>query len=387
MSVERRAGEDSGHAIRGRIRGFPWRLVLLLATAFGLLLFLYKALDRLARDNPIDWVGVFIEEMTGAYSGLPLVPVVAWLVLRFPALGGGWRRHWPLYAAAGVAYGFTDTTVIYGLRLAVFALLGRGTYDYGLMRFRYWMELPVQLIIFSVIVVLVSYGEHRRIARERELRLQTLERELALAQLEMLQLQLRPHFLFNALNAVSAVMYEDPGAADRMLGRLGEFLRRVLRTDSAQEVPLREELDLLELYLDVMRARFESRLRCVVSAGGDTGAALVPQLVLQPVVENAIRYGADPATGRIDVEVRVERCNGELHLEVNDRGGAPSPQANGLGVGLKNLAQRLERLYGKAGRLVIEHRPEGTHVSIAVPWRAAPAGSGADRAAPGAGVP
>src|SRR5262249_33165215 len=107
--------------------------------------------------------------------------------------------------------------------------------------------------------------EHRRDARERELRLQTLERELAQAQLEMLQLQLRPHFLFNALNAVSAVMYEDPRAADRMLGRLGEFLRRVLRTDSAQEVPLREELDLLELYLDVMRARFESRLRCVVS--------------------------------------------------------------------------------------------------------------------------
>jgi two-component system LytT family sensor kinase len=353
--------------IWNRIRGFPWRLIFLLNTAFGVFLFFYKALDRPARNHPIDWLEVFLEEMTGAYSGFPLLPLVAWLVLRFPVRDGGWKRHWPLYSMAGVAYGVIDTTLIYGLRLAVFAILGRGTYDYGIMSFRYLMELPVQLIIFSVIVVVITYAEDRRLARERQLRMDTLERQLAQAQLETLQLQLRPHFLFNALNAVSSIMYDDPRAADRMIGRLSEFLRRVLRTDSAHEVPLREELDLLELYLDIMRARFEHRLQCSVESDRDLESAMVPQLILQPVVENAIRYGADPTSGEIRVTVQVRRFDGRLRLEVNDCGPGTNTNQNGLGLGLKNLAARLERLYGARGQIAIEHHAAGTRVLIWLP--------------------
>jgi len=355
--------------IWNRIRGFPWHLIFLLNTAFGVFLFFYKALDRPARNHPIDWLEVFLEEITGAYAGLPLLPLVAWLVLRFAARDGGWKRYWPLYSAAGVAYGLSYTTLIYGLRLAVFAMLGRGTYDYGIMRFRYLMELPVQLIIFSVIVVVITHAEDRRLARERELRMETLERQLAQAQLETLQLQLRPHFLFNALNAVSSIMYEDPRAADRMIGRLSEFLRRVLRTDSSHEVPLSEELDLLELYLDIMRARFEHRLQCSVKSDRDLEGAMVPQLILQPVVENAIRYGADPTSGEIKVTVQVQRLDGQLRLEVNDCGPGTNTKQNGLGLGLKNLAGRLERLYGTRGQIALEHHPGGTRVLILLPLR------------------
>ena len=197
--------------------------------------------------------------------------------------------------------------------------------------------------------------------------METLERQLAQAQLETLQLQLRPHFLFNALNAVSSIMYEDPRAADRMIGRLSEFLRRVLRTDSAHEVPLREELDLLELYLDIMRARFEHRLQCSVESDRDLDSAMVPQLILQPVVENAIRYGADPTSGEIRVTVHVQRFDGRLRLEVNDCGPGTNTNQNGLGLGLKNLAGRLERLYGARGQIAIEHHAAGTRVLIWLP--------------------
>jgi hypothetical protein len=352
------------------IRNYPWRLVIVVANAFGVLLFFYKTLDGVARRRPVDWQAAFLEEMTGAYATFLLIPLVIWLVLRYPIRDGALRRRWPLYLLAGLAFGFLVTTLIYGFRLAVFALARRDVYDYGIMPWRYLMELPQELMMFTAIVIVVHYGAHRRLAHEREIRLQTIERQLAEAQLEALQLQLRPHFLFNALNAISAMVYEDAGAADRMVGRLSEFLRQVLRSGGKNEVPLREELDLLELYLDIMRARFEDKLQCSVEAGKAVERALVPQLILQPVVENSMRYGADPVSGRIQVAVRAQRVGTELSLEITDGGPVANPShTNGHGVGLKNLEARLERLYGAAGRLSIEHRPAGTCVRISLPYR------------------
>lgn len=352
-----------------QIRSYPWRLIFLLSNAIGVLLFFYKTLDDVARQNPVDWERAFLEEMTGAYATLVLIPFVIWLVLKYPVREGAWPRRWPLYLCASLLFGIAETTLIYGFRLAAFAAVGRGVYDYGIMPVRYLMELPQQLMIFAVIVVVVNYSEHRRLAHEREIRMRTIERQLAEAQLEALQLQLRPHFLFNALNAISEMVYEDAGKADRMIGRLSVFLRQVLRAGGRNEVPLRDELDLLELYLDIMRARFEDKLECVVDVAKDLERTLVPQLVLQPVVENAVRYGGDPVSGRVWVSVRARRVNGQLSLEVEDGGAAAVPSgANGHGVGLKNLAARLEGLYGAAGTLTIEHHAGGTRVSISVPY-------------------
>jgi LytS/YehU family sensor histidine kinase len=270
---------------------------------------------------------------------------------------------------ASLIYGLVETTLIYGLRLTVFAAAGRGLYDYGIMPVRYLMELPQQLMAFAVMVVVISYSEDRRQAHERELRIHAIERQLAGAQLEALQLQLRPHFLFNALNAISAMVYEDAEAADRMIGRLSEFLRRVLHSGAKKEVPLREELNLLELYLDIMRTRFEDKLQCTVEVGKELDCALVPQLVLQPVVENALRYSADPDSGRIRVTVRASRKDGLLSLEVEDGGrSAAFGSANGHGVGLKNLAARLERLYGDQGTLSIQSDSAGARVVIRLPY-------------------
>jgi LytS/YehU family sensor histidine kinase len=131
-----------------------------------------------------------------------------------------------------------------------------------------------------------------------------------------------------------------------------------------------EEVELLELYLDIMRARFEEQLQCTVEVEKGVEGALVPQLILQPVVENAIRHSADPVSGGIRISVRAQKRGGELSLEVKDSGTGAGPEsANGHGVGLKNLAARLERLYGAGGRLSIEHGSAGTRVLISLPYR------------------
>lgn len=345
------------------MRPLPWRLISLLATAFGVLLFLYHALDRVARDDKFDWVHIFAEEMTGAWSIVPLLPAVAWLTWRYPLLDGAWKTRWPLYAAAVIPFGFAATTTTYVSRLVIFWLLGKGVYDYGHMPVRYLMELSLQALLFTCVVGVFSYAEHRR-------RAQALERDLARAQLEALRLQIQPHFLFNALNVISGIVYEDPRAADRMIGRLSEFLRHVLDTSQSHEVPLEEELRLLELYLDVMRARFEDNLACEVKTEANIAATPVPQLILQPVVENAIRHGADPGTGRVTIAVSAGQENGHLLLTVENRIGAPEP-APGFGVGLTNIQRRLQNLYGERGSLAIERHTDRTRVAIRIPIRAA----------------
>ena len=356
-----------------RVREFPWGKIALLFTGIGVLEFFYHALDPIARGYPVDFVRVFAEELTGQWAGLAITPLVAWVTLKFPLRDGGWRRRWPVYVAAGILGGFLDTTINYGERIAIFAALGRGLYDYGIMRVRYFMELPAQLIGIATIMMVVSYAEQRRLYREREARMQTLEKQVAQAQLETLQMQLHPHFLFNALNAISAIVYEDAAAADRMIGALSDFLRRVLRTDKTPEVPLHEELEMLDLYLRVMRSRFEDKLECTVSAEAELADALVPQLILQPLVENALRYAADPETGRIAVAVEARRSGDRILLEIRDRGRTLEMAHSGNGIGLKNLAGRLERLYGEAARLQVEHAAgSGTNVLVELPYHCAP---------------
>jgi LytS/YehU family sensor histidine kinase len=168
-------------------------------------------------------------------------------------------------------------------------------------------------------------------------------------------------------------VHEDPKAADRMLGRLSDFLRRVLASDKSIEVPVRDEIDLVRLYLDVMKARFEDRLNCQVNCGAGTEDALVPQLILQPLVENAIRHGVDPSTGRVNLSVEVARTSQLLELRVLDSGAGSAPSnGSGFGVGLKNAGARLERLYGSAATLSLENNPQSTLVRITMPFHTQP---------------
>jgi signal transduction histidine kinase len=313
----------------------------LFITALGVLLFAYRHLDHVTRGDDVAWYIPFIEEMSSAWVVGLTAPLIMALVRR--------PSSHLVHAGAAIAIGALQTTGFYLVRLAVFALCGLGVYDYGILWIRYFMELPMQLIIYAVIAGGTLYWDNRQRA--------------ALLELENLRLQLQPHFLFNTLNMISSVVYEDPAKADEMLCRLSEYLRDALAKHPAQEVPLAEEIAAAKAYLAIMEARFEGGLPIAWDIEDGLAQAIVPHFLLQPLAENSLRHGL--------TAIRARRHGEELIITLTDTG-APAPAGNGLGLGLGNTRQRLGHLYGSRATVTLEPNPtQGTTVKVTLPYRAA----------------
>jgi len=355
-----------------------WRTRLLIFgyfTATGLLLFGYRALDDLAREHSNRLLTLFIEQMTGAYSALLLMPLLVRFARRYRLQRDNWLRRFPAHLAAMIVFSFLHTTLMAGSRKALFLIVGLGAYDYGIMPIRYLMEFSNDTIVYWVAIGFVYLFDHYRESRDREVQTAQLETQLAQAQLQTLRLQLQPHFLFNAMNTISSLVYENPRAADEMIARLSDLLRMTMRDSGAQEVTLEQELKLLDLYLDIMRARFEERLLVRINCDVDTRSALVPQLVLQPLVENCIRHATDPETGAVQITVLARRDGDALVLEVSDNGPGVTKQlatVNGSGIGLTNTAERLRQLYGGPHGLTLANGTgKGLTVTVKLPFHQA----------------
>jgi len=184
-------------------------------------------------------------------------------------------------------------------------------------------------------------------------------------------MQLHPHFLFNTLNSISVLMQEDVAAANDMLLRLSELLRLSLNQNQSHEITLRQELDFLKLYLEIEQTRFQDRLKVRIEAAPDTLEARVPNLILQPLVENAIRHAVAPRATETLVIVRSARDNGNLQLQVSDNGdGVPVTTNTTNGIGLANTRSRLEKLYGTDQAFELRNAPGGgVQVSLTIPFR------------------
>ncbi|HYR10304.1 MAG TPA: histidine kinase, partial [Longimicrobium sp.] len=283
---------------------WSWPAAFAVATLLGLLSFTYYWLDDVVRGNPMRPLEPLVEELTGYWGAVLLVPIGIRLARRQPS-----APHLRVLFHLGVllALSAAATTWNWGVRSLLFPVLGLGRYDYGQMPLRYLMELPKGAIVYVVILAFVVLLDRYRAARERELRVAQLEAGLARAQLQNLSAQLQPHFLFNALNAVSSVMYEDVERADRMVTSLSELLRASLRASRDQQIPLAEELEVLERYLELMRARFGERLRVRVEVDDEVRGARVPAMLLQPIVENALQHGAPDPPEPAEVVGRARR--------------------------------------------------------------------------------
>lgn len=358
-----------------QLRGRSLLNLFLICNAGWILLFGYKYLDFVTRDNPTRPMVPFLEEFTGAYVLFLLLPALIYLMRRYPFERATWARSAALHWAIATIFSFVDTTMMAVSRKIIFPLLGMGPYDYGHMPTRYFMEYCFQIIVYVAILSLVQLLDQYRAAHRRALNAAQLENKLAQAQLQNLRLQLQPHFIFNALNTISSIMYEDVQAADEMISRLSDFLRLTLHSSQTQEVPLEDELRILELYLNVMRARFEDRLSVSIDIEDGAKAALVPQLILQPLVENSIRHGIDPETSRVEVAVTARRNHASLCLEVRDRGRGIQEDRSailGKGIGLSNTAERLARLYGEEQSLNFENGSDGgLLVTVSMPFHTA----------------
>jgi len=354
-------------------RALVWTVLFLIYTGIAVLLTGYRYLDDLSRQHPGTLPIRSLEEITGVYSAFVLLP----LVFRIADLYLFPRKSWPSVAlwhvVGAIAFSAAHTWLMAVSRQIISPIIGLGPYDYGLMRYRYPMEFSNDLVGFTSIVAIYYFFRRFRIAHAQQLAAAQLQTKLAEAQLENLRLQLQPHFLFNTLNTISSVMYEDLHAADAMLAELSDLLRLTLRASCTHEIPLAEELQITRLYLDLMRKRFEGKLRVNYAIDSALDSSLVPQLILQPLLENSLRHGMKP--GEImDISIAAEQQNGSLVLKISDNGTGLGPldakSVFGRGVGLSNIRDRLAQLYGPSQEFHIGSRANGgAEVTLRIPYR------------------
>ena len=336
---------------------------------FGILNFQYRYLDNLARGLHRTFAIRLFEEMTGAYVGLLLFPLVIWAIRRARIRRDNWWVTVPFNFLAVCAFSVADTTGMSVVRRLLAPLFGLGQYDYGIMLYRYPMELAQHVLLFWFAVGAIYAFDSYREARDRQVASADLEARLAEAQLQNLQLQLQPHFLFNALNTISSVMYDDVRRADTMLAQLSDLLRRTLQTGHSQEIPLEEELALVKSYIAIMEERFGDDLKIEFVVDPHVVRTLVPQLILQPLVENAMRHARDPLIPKLVLCIAATQENSELLLRVQDNGPGMAVDAGDhmvKGIGLSNTEQRLRSLYGTRQQMLLENA-NGLRVTIRLP--------------------
>jgi two-component system, LytTR family, sensor kinase len=333
-------------------------------TVLALFFAISASLTYRSTGRSANWYLSIARSLTEWWLWALLTPIVVWLAQRFPL-----DRRWPWRNAA--------IHVLAGTALAVGkAAAERAVFAWVSGFWTYWLlsTLALQFVVYAAIVAAAHGVGYYRRSREHE----QLEARLAQTRLQLLSMQLQPHFLFNTLNTIAELVHDDPDRADSMIAGLSDLLRRALDLGSVQEIPLDTELDLLSRYLDIQRTRFGERLQIHMAIDDDARSAVVPVLLLQPLVENAIRHGLAErlAAGRIDIAVR--RTGAKLLVSVTDDGpGAAQeapPQKERLGLG--NTRARLEALYGRDQRLELTRAPgHGAHVSLEIPYRAAAAAS------------
>jgi two-component system LytT family sensor kinase len=270
-----------------------------------------------------------------------------------------------IYGAVGLGFFFVSGLLEWLLGVAT-GVTGPG---------QFWAVLltecvETRILAFLAMVTLGWATRYLALYRSRHLHASDLEARLAKTHLQVLKMQLQPHFLFNTLNAIAELVHTDPEAADQMITRLGRLLRLSLDHASHQVVPLRQEADFLRVYMDIEQVRFQDRLQVVWDLAPDTLDGAVPTLLWQPVLENAIRHGVTPLAGRGRIVITSRRDAEDLVLEIRDNGqGLPPGGVPRQGVGLRNVRERVEQLYGPRARFVLSPAlGGGTAATLRLPF-------------------
>ncbi len=278
--------------------------------------------------------------------------LIGWLFRRFPLEKGRLALALAVHVPASLAIALASLALaVASLFVFVITPEDKGLTWGPVMNRNLAMSYHWWVLVYWAILGAYQGLDYNRKLREREKRTAQLEAQLVQAQLQALKMQLHPHFLFNTLHSISALLHQDPEAADRMIARLGEFLRLTLENSGQHEVTLQKELEFLKCYLEIERIRFQDRLTVHYDVDPEALDAMVPNLVWQPMVENAIKHGIAPRSGRGCIELRAKRLGPKLQLQVEDDGPGlpPSRGPNGRpgeGVGLANTRERLRQLYG-----------------------------------------
>ena len=330
----------------------PLRLLLLFSIlpAYELFWSVVQALFAILRNQPLSWAPV-LWAATTAVEFFPVTLAMVWLGRRV-------QRVWPLIIAAEALTWLWGGTLVSFWRGIGFprdpdrAMFG-----------------PFDSMFFLGVALATLAHSRYRAAAAAAAKVAELERSMLRTRAMLLRLQLNPHFLFNSLNSVAALLEDDAPTAQRMAAELRHFVVRVLERSDREEVPLREELDSLAAYVAIENIRFGGRAELVIEASDDAQAALVPSFLLQPLVENALRHGLLPEKGG-QVSVHANVRGGEVHIRVDDDGGANQREVSAReGLGLSNTRARLAQMYGDGFSFDIAPRQNGFAVTTVLPYR------------------
>ena len=310
------------------------------------------------------------------YAWAALVPGMIWMARRYRFERHTWPRALGMHSLGVIAFTFMHAVLTIAMRLPVQAFFPRQRSFLEAFQELFFLYFDWEMMTYWAVVGLSHAIDFHNEAQERALTAAQLQTRLAEASLQSLQRQLHPHFLFNTLHTISALMHRDTEAADAMLAQLSDLLRLTLERVATQEVALKEELDFLEKYLEIEQTRFGERLQVKLDIDPDTLDAAVPNFLLQPLVENAVRHGIAQKVGGGRVEISAKRDGDQLCLVVRDTGpGLSAGKRTALhsGVGLTNTRSRLQHLFGDRHTFEF-HEPAdgGLAVKISIPFALAP---------------
>jgi hypothetical protein len=341
---------------RIRLIVLAWAVLALLFAVHNVLV---ESLSGTANVRAIAWTWILCSVAWGM-----LTPVVLALSRVLPLRSGAWLRPAALHVLASAVISLIALALYAGLHMLV--LSGSSVFRRVVIS-----DFHVGVCIYAAIVALDQASRWQAEALARATRTADVEAALARTRLEVLRNRLQPHFLFNALNGVSVLMFDDVEAAHRMLLKLGELLRISINVHQQREISLEDELETAELYVAVERIRLADRLDVQIDVAPDALDLLVPPFLLQPLVENAIRHGIEPKVGGGTISIRARTAGTHLVLEIADDGnGGESSRGDGFGLGLSTTEARLTAMYGADHRLELLHHEHGSRVLVSIPLAA-----------------
>jgi signal transduction histidine kinase len=361
----------------------PARWVFLVATLLGLFstaqAYRLTSLNPRARIEGIELWPLLVLNLALWYVPASLTAPIFRIAAKVRLDFERWLRAVATHALTAVAFSVFHTVVMLAVRLALWRDL-REMPSAEILNFAqsmYLRNLDWTLVTYAAVVGLSYALDYYRESQARALKAAHLETSLVEARLKTLEAELHPHFLFNTLHAISALLHSDPEAADRMISRLSDLLRLTFDRSGAAGVPLKEELEFLQKYLEIEQIRFRDRLSVRFDIDPETLDVEVPRLILQPLVENAIKHGIGPKTGQGLVQVSARRKEDNIWIEVRDNGVGLNKHARARltsGVGLSNTRARLECLYGQRHRLDFAEGSGGLAVQMLIPLQRATGG-------------
>jgi two-component system, LytTR family, sensor kinase len=356
----------------------PWGWVFGIATVlsvFSTLQAYRLTLLNTRHGMTIDLGKLFLLNLSLWYIPALLIPAIVWAARRFPLENGRRARAIAVHSAGAILFALVHWMGMVGVRFLLWDHGGKlpyvawGTY----LQRRLLENLDWSLAVYAAIIGVSHAVAYYHESQERKLKAAQLETRLVEARLKTLEAELHPHFLFNTLHAISTLVHRDPEAADRMISRLSDLLRITFDRSGEPKVSLKEEIDFLQKYLDIEQTRFQDRLSVSVKVDPDALDGEVPRMILQPIVENAIKHGIAGRNGGDTVQITAGRDNnGRLWMQVRDNGGGlqvRTLKALRTGVGLSNTRARLDCLYGRHYRLEFSDKHGGLSVLIEIPFQ------------------